>query len=73
MSVLAMSAKTVARCLRRKADKLVVYPLQKQYDRVIIDEFWRFVGKRKENKRWFLYAYAPETDEILAYVWGRRD
>ena len=71
--VLAMSPKTVARCLRRQAGKLVVYPLKKQYDRVIIDEFWTFVGKRKENKRWFLYAYAPETDEILAYVWGKRD
>ncbi len=71
--VLAMSSKTVARCLRRQAGKLVVYPLKKQYDRVIIDEFWTFVGKRKENKRWFLYAYAPETDEILAYVWGKRD
>ena len=36
--------------------------MQKQYDRVIIDGFWTFVGKRNENKRWFLYAYAPETD-----------
>jgi len=57
-----MSAKTVARCLRRQANKLGVYPMQKQYDRVIIDGFWTFVGKRNENKRWFLYAYAPETD-----------
>ena len=67
--LLGMNEKTVARCLRRQADKLVVYPVQQQYDRVIIDEFWTFVGKRKQNKRWFLYAYAPETDEILAYVW----
>ena len=37
------------------------------------DEFWTWVGHRKTNKRWFLYAYAPETDEILAYVWGGRD
>ena len=40
---------------------------------MILDEFWTFVGKRKANKRWLLYAYAQETDEILAYVWGRRD
>ena len=29
--VLAVSGKTVARCLRRQAGKLVVYPLKKQY------------------------------------------
>ena len=36
--VLGMSAKTVARDLHRSANRLVVYPLKKQYDRVISTE-----------------------------------
>ena len=30
------------------------------------------MGKRKKQKRWLFYAYAPETDELLAYSWGSR-
>jgi len=22
---------------------------------------------------WLIYAYAPETKEVVAYVWGKRD
>ncbi|TAF34527.1 MAG: IS1 family transposase, partial [Cytophagales bacterium] len=37
-----------------------------------IDEFWSYVGHKKKGKRWLIDAYAPETDEVLAYVIGNR-
>lgn len=37
-----------------------------------IDEVWTFVGQRKKHKWWIFYAYAPETDEVLAWSWGNR-
>lgn len=37
-----------------------------------MDEIWSFVHK-KSNKKWIIYAYAPETKEIIAVVVGRRD
>jgi len=46
-------------------------PRQRSYRSVQIDEVWSYVGAKK-RKRWLLYAYAPETDEVLAFVCGRR-
>lgn len=37
-----------------------------------IDEVWSYVGKRKKGKYWLLYAYSPQSDEVLAYVCGPR-
>ena len=37
-----------------------------------MDELWSFVGKRKKGKYWLIYAYCPETDQILAYSFGSR-
>ncbi|MCS6796331.1 MAG: IS1 family transposase [Raineya sp.] len=34
-----------------------------------MDELGSYVGQ----KRWIVYAYAPETNEILAYVIGKRN
>jgi hypothetical protein len=34
---------------------------------VQLDEVWTFVGQRKKRKRWLFYAYAQETDEVLAW------
>ena len=45
---------------------------KKHYGKVQIDELWTYVGD-KSNKKWVIYAYAPETDEILAFEIGKRD
>ena len=28
------------------------------------------MGKKK-NKKWLIYAYSPQTKEIVAWVWGK--
>ena len=35
-------------------------------------EFWTYVY-RKKRKVWLIYAYDRATNEIVAYVWGKRD
>jgi hypothetical protein len=45
-----------------------IEPLQKRSNR----RTWSYVGHKKKQKRWLIYAYAPETDEVLAYVIGNR-
>ena len=30
-----------------------------------------YIGKKR--KVWFIYAYDRATNEIVAYVWGKRD
>jgi IS1 family transposase len=47
---------------------------QKQnYDRILIDECYVIIKrKRKSQKRYITYAYAPETGEILALTIGGR-
>jgi IS1 family transposase len=57
--------------LVNKSKHLVIVPRQRCYGRVQRDEVWSFVGQKK-RKRWLLYAYAPETNEILAFVCGTR-
>lgn len=47
-------------------------PKRKFYDRLEVDEFWTFVG-RKKNKKWLIYAYHRASGEIVAYAWGKRD
>jgi IS1 family transposase len=49
-----------------------IKPKKAHYDYLEIDEFWTYVGKRK-NKVWLSYAYHRESGEIVAYVWGKRD
>jgi IS1 family transposase len=49
-----------------------IKPEQSHYDRLETDEFWTYVGKKK-NKVWLIYAYHRESGEIVAYVWGKRD
>jgi len=52
--------------------KYQIKPARKHYDCLEIDEFWTYVGWKK-NKVWLIYAYHRETGEIVAYVWGKRD
>ena len=51
---------------------LTITPKQDYYRRLQIDEFWTYVGHKK-NKVWLVYAYDPDTGEIVAYVWGKRN
>lgn len=49
--------------------KVLLYlPRKTSYKSVQVDEFWGYVGDKKKGKRWLIYAYAPETQEIIAYV-----
>jgi insertion element IS1 protein InsB len=62
---------TALSILTQKSEELKFRHWQNNYESVQIDELYSFVGS-KENKQWFIYAYAPETDEVLAWQWGDR-
>jgi len=47
-------------------------PKQNHYDRLEVDEFWTYVGNKK-NKQWLIYAYHRASGEIVAFVWGKRN
>jgi len=49
-----------------------IAPKKRYYERLEVDEFWTYVY-RKKRKVWLIYAYDRATNEIVAYVWGRRD
>ena len=50
----------------------VICPKQTRYDSLEIDEFWTYVGEKK-NKVWLIYAYHRSTGETVAFVWGKRN
>jgi hypothetical protein len=68
--VLHVSITTVLKLF--KSGKYPIQPKQRHYDRLEIDEFWTYVGK-KQNTVWLIYAYHRDTGEIVAFVWGKRD
>ena len=49
-----------------------ITPKRNHYKCLEVDEFWTFVGKKK-NKHWLQYAYERASGEIVAFVWGGRD
>jgi IS1 family transposase/transposase-like protein len=65
-----ISVKKVLSVLVKSTHKIA--PKQSHYDRLEVDEFWTYVGK-KRNKIWLIYAYHRQTGEIVAYVWGKRN
>jgi IS1 family transposase len=69
-AVLKISITKVLKVL--KSTKYQIKPKQTHYDRLEVDEFWTYVGKKK-NKVWLIYAYHRGSGEIVAYVWGKRD
>ena len=71
-AVLGIHRQTVLQWLNQAANEREVKPRQKHYEELQIDELWTFVKERKRRKRWLFYAYAPETDEVLAWSWGNR-
>jgi IS1 family transposase/transposase-like protein len=50
----------------------IIKPKQNHYDSLEIDEFWTYVGDKK-NKLWLIYAYHRTTGELVAFVWGKRN
>jgi IS1 family transposase len=50
----------------------IITPKQQHYNNLEVDEFWTYVGKKK-NKVWLIYAYHSATGEIVGYVWGKRN
>jgi IS1 family transposase/transposase-like protein len=50
----------------------IITPEQQHYDNLEVDEFWTYVGCKK-NRVWLIYAYHRSTGEIVAYVWGKRN
>ena len=49
-----------------------VVPKKRYYERLEVDKFWTYVY-RKKQKVWLIYAYDCATNEIVFYVWGKRD
>ena len=49
-----------------------IKPKKRYYRRIQVDEFWTYVGHKK-NKIWLVYAHDPDTNEIVAFVWGKRN
>ena len=49
-----------------------IKPKESKYKSLQVDEFWTFVGKKK-NKKWLIYVYSRETKEVVAWVWGKRN
>ena len=68
--VLNVSITKVLKVLRTGTYR--IQPKRTHYDCLEIDEFWTYVGKKK-NKVWLIYAYHRESGEIVAFVWGKRD
>lgn len=72
-SVLELYPSCVVDKLLRIASKIPEPVFCGVFEDVEVDEFWSFVGKRKEQKRWVWYAYAPGMRKILAFHIGKRN
>jgi hypothetical protein len=67
--ILQISITTVLKVL--KSTKYKIKPKRTHYGCLETDEFWTYVGKKK-NKVWLIYAYHRGSGEIVAFVWGKR-
>ena len=72
-TVLEVSIYVVLKTLRDWFSVVDEPNLEGYYERVEIDEFWSWVGKRKKGKRWVWYAFCPKTKKILAFQIGKRN
>jgi len=70
--ILQVSKQCVSNCLISQFEQARPKEVVGSYEQVQVDELWTYVHKKK-NKRWLLYAYAPESKQILAWQWGKRD
>lgn len=69
--VLGASQVCVLHQLELKASKQALQFVKQPYEKLQIDELWNYVGNKK-RRRWFLYAYCPESKQIMAMVCGTR-
>jgi IS1 family transposase/transposase-like protein len=69
--VLSVSTNTVLSQIRRRAASIPEPRVPTHAARVELDEFWSFVGKKK-NQRWTWLAITSSTRRIGAFVNGRR-
>ncbi len=52
-------------------EKGLTVRLERVCDEAEVDEQWSYVGK-KSNQRWLWYAVDHVTNEVLAFVFGKR-
>jgi IS1 family transposase len=71
--ILQVSTQLVLKLLILEGQKCEIIPEHQDYKSVQIDEFWSYVKRKKQGKLWIIYAYCPETGEVLGYVMGKRD
>lgn len=69
-NILQISRNTVLSALTHCNHPLL--PRKTHYECLEIDELWTFV-QNKQCKVWIIYAYSRADNEIIAYVWGKRD
>ena len=69
--VLSIATNTVLKMIRQAAQELPDLRPPIQAQRVELDEFWSFVGKKK-NQRWTWLGLTSSTRRIGAVVHGRR-
>lgn len=83
--VLKISQNTVTATLKKASSVLTVNPnfrvddsqntpkvrLERVCDEAELDEQWSYVGK-KSNQRWLWYAVDHATNQVLAFVFGKR-
>ncbi len=69
--VLAISTNTILKTIRLAADKLPPLRPPNHAQTVELDEFWSFVGSKK-NQRWTWLGLTSTTRRIGAVVHGRR-
>ena len=73
VNVLKVSAVTVILTLRTWFATLSEPQLEGNFEHVMIDEFWSWVGHRSQGKRWVWYAYCGYSGKILAFRIGKRN
>src|SRR2546423_1709075 len=69
--VLAISTDTVLKLIRQAAAKVAEPVVPKRIADLELDEFWSFVGKKKQQ-RWTWYAFDRKHKRVTAFVNGRR-
>ena len=69
--VLRVSATTIMRVIRQRAESLPPEKLPNHVADVELDEMWSFVEK-KNNQCWLWLAYAPKYKQMPAFSLGRR-
>ena len=69
--VLQVSATTVMKIIRHRAETSTVAQMPIQLADVELDEMWSFVQKKK-NQCWLWLAYSPKYRQMLAFSLGKR-